>query len=188
MSTPGDGQAQNDFHFHSRECYGMGPGDTEVLICNQPVPNPIPDVAARLRREQAYCRERAQAARHANARGQWEAAAAGLEKALQYLNLAMAQPTPVSDPPPRAEEDACGEDHIIGSLPRQCFACLDDLCDALLEVAKIEQALQMRGYTQATARSLGSEAEDAYRSGGVPGLNDWRRRKREAVIARAEGR
>lgn len=88
----------------------------------------------------------------------------------------------------------CGEDHPIGDHPRDCFACLDYQreCiaaerDSLLEVARIEQALQMQGYTKATAKSLGPEAEDAYLCGGAPGLNNWRRQKREAAIARTEG-
>lgn len=58
--------------------------------------------------------------------------------------------------------------------------------EQLLEVARIEQALHMRGFTRATAKHLGSEAEEAYLGAGVPGLNDWRRRKREAAIAAAE--
>lgn len=92
------------------------------------------------------------------------------------------------------KEPMCGEDHIVGDLPRECFACLDHHFeqvqkqrDALYEVARIEQALQMRGFTLATAKSLGAEAEHAYRSAGVPGLNNWRREKREAAINGAEG-
>lgn len=102
----------------------------------------------------------------------------------------------------KAEEEArivraarlaeCGEDHIVGSCPESCFACLDDLCneikaqrDALLEVAHIEQVLQMRGYTRATAKSLGEDAEQVYLSAGSTGLNNWRREKREAAIAKA---
>lgn len=57
----------------------------------------------------------------------------------------------------------------------------------LLEVAVIEQQLHLAGYTKATARKLGPEAEEAYLISGVPGLNDWRRRKRESAIAKAEG-
>jgi len=60
------------------------------------------------------------------------------------------------------------------------------LFDALLDVARTEHALQMRGFTKATAASLGPEAEEAYLSGGVPGLNNWRREKRESVISLAE--
>ncbi len=57
----------------------------------------------------------------------------------------------------------------------------------LLEVARIEQELQMGGFTKATAKRLGPEAEEAYLVGGAPGLNNWRRKKREAAIAKAEG-
>ena len=94
----------------------------------------------------------------------------------------------VDCPAVNRKDPVCGEDHEVGSQPRSCFACLDDLCDSLLEVAQIEQALQMRGYTRATAKGIGREAEEAYLYGGVPGLNDWRRRKREFAIARAETR
>jgi hypothetical protein len=80
----------------------------------------------------------------------------------------------------------CGEDHEVGSQRRSCSACLDSICEALLEVARIEQALQLRGYTRAAAKSLSPEAEDAYLSGGAPALNNWRRQKREAAIAMAE--
>jgi hypothetical protein len=59
---------------------------------------------------------------------------------------------------------------------------------ALLEVARVEQQIQMYGYTKATAAKLGPEAESAYLTGGVPGLNNWRRAKREAAMAKAEGR
>ena len=55
----------------------------------------------------------------------------------------------------------------------------------LLEVAEIEQELHTMGYTKATAKRLGKEAEEAYLSAGVLGLNDWCRRKREAAIRRA---
>lgn len=58
----------------------------------------------------------------------------------------------------------------------------------LLDVARIEHELHMSGFTLATARRLGPDAEHAYRSGGTPGLNNWRREKREAAIAKAEGR
>ena len=58
----------------------------------------------------------------------------------------------------------------------------------LLEVARIEQELHMGGYTKATAKRLGNEAMEAYAIGGVPFLNDWRRQKREAAIAKAESR
>lgn len=58
----------------------------------------------------------------------------------------------------------------------------------LLEVSRIEQELQMRGYTRATATRLGREAEDAFLAAGVPGLNNWRRKKREAAIAKAQER
>lgn len=84
--------------------------------------------------------------------------------------------------------EQCGEEHAIGSQPRSCFACLDTICESLLEVARIEQELQMRGYTKATAKQLGPEAEHAYLSGGAPGLNNWRRQKREAAIAEAESK
>jgi hypothetical protein len=58
----------------------------------------------------------------------------------------------------------------------------------LLEVAQIEHALTMTGFTKATATRLGAEALEAYLSGGSGGLNHWRRQKREAAIAKAEGR
>jgi hypothetical protein len=94
----------------------------------------------------------------------------------------------VQPPGEHRSDPICGEDHVIGSRLRDCFACLDGLCDELLEVVRIEQALQMRGYTKATAKSLGPEAEDAYLCGGAPGLNNWRRHKREAAIEAAAGR
>lgn len=55
----------------------------------------------------------------------------------------------------------------------------------LLQVARVEHELQMRGFTLATARRLGPDAETAYLRGGAPGLNNWRRRLREAAIAKA---
>lgn len=58
----------------------------------------------------------------------------------------------------------------------------------LLESARIDQALQMRGYTVATARALGEDAHDAYLSAGPGGLRNWARCKREVAIAKAEGR
>lgn len=93
------------------------------------------------------------------------------------------------------KDPVCGEDHIVGDMPRECFACLDHHFeqvqkqrDALYEVARIEQALQMRGYTLATAKDLGDGATDAYRCAGSTGLNNWRRMKREAAIALVEGK
>jgi hypothetical protein len=57
----------------------------------------------------------------------------------------------------------------------------------LLEVAHIEHQLQMGGFTKATAKRLGPEALEAYLMGGSPGLNHWRRGKREAAIRKTEG-
>ena len=65
--------------------------------------------------------------------------------------------------------------HLIAAAPE------------LLEVARIEHLLHMGGFTKATAKKLGREAVDAYASAGVPGLNHWRRQKRESAIAKAEG-
>lgn len=58
----------------------------------------------------------------------------------------------------------------------------------LLESARIDQALQMRGYTIATARSISEEAEMAYLLAGPGGLRKLAQRKRVAAIAKAEGR
>lgn len=56
----------------------------------------------------------------------------------------------------------------------------------LYEVAQIESTLHVSGFTKATAKGLGPEAEEAYLIGGSPGLNDWRRRKRDAAIRKAD--
>jgi hypothetical protein len=70
---------------------------------------------------------------------------------------------------------------------RWVYCPLHAAAPELLEVARIEQQLQMFGYTKASAKAIGPDAEDAYLTAGAPGLNDWRRRKREAAIAKAEG-
>jgi hypothetical protein len=58
----------------------------------------------------------------------------------------------------------------------------------LLESARIDHALFTRGYLFVTARQLGAEAEEAYRSEGAAGLREWARAKRDKAIAKAEGR
>lgn len=83
--------------------------------------------------------------------------------------------------------------HHVGDQPARCFthdanARLIAAAPDLLEVARIEHELHTSGFTLATAQRLGSEAEHAYLCSGTVGLNKWRRQKRDAAIAKAEGR
>ena len=79
--------------------------------------------------------------------------------------------------------------HRTGAPPEEWkrIAQLVAAAEDLLQVAQIEQELHLGGYTKATAKRFGQEAEEAYLSAGAPGLNDWRRRKRESAIAKAKG-
>jgi hypothetical protein len=75
-----------------------------------------------------------------------------------------------------SEEEKIANAHLATAAPE------------LLESARIDHALFLRGYLLATARQLGPEAEETYLAGGAAGLREWARRKREAAIAKAEGR
>jgi hypothetical protein len=76
----------------------------------------------------------------------------------------------------------------LGTLLAMQREALKGEYNDLLQVARIEQELHMLGFTKATAKRLGPGAEEAYLSGGAPGLNNWRRDKREAAIKKAEAR
>lgn len=59
----------------------------------------------------------------------------------------------------RARDRECGEDHVIGERPHDCFACLSEQRDELLAALEVMlHASPVSGWEQINARKIASDA------------------------------
>lgn len=69
----------------------------------------------------------------------------------------------------REREKECGEDHVIGERPDDCFACLSEQRDELLAALKLMlHASPASGWEQSNARKAAAAAVAKWAAGGKP--------------------